>query len=157
MGRRASATWKGAGRATGNRTVLELLAGVGREVGRKEESMRRWVGLCVLAFVVALAVVVGQRMDAQALAVVVGVVAGVVAGLPTAMLVLLALSRRDRQRGAAPAQPPPATASPPVVVIQGGEPRSLPPAPLPAYPVQRERPFVVVGEEDDAWDTGGLH
>jgi hypothetical protein len=117
--------------------------------------MRRWVGLCVLAFVVALAVVVGQRMDAQALAVVVGVVAGVVAGLPTAMLVLLALSRRDRQRGDAYPQPPPAAVSPPVVVIQGGEPRTLPQAPLPAYPAQRERPFVVVGEEDDAWDTRG--
>jgi uncharacterized SAM-binding protein YcdF (DUF218 family) len=115
--------------------------------------MRRWIGLCVLAFAITLAVVVGRRMEAQAIAVVVGVVAGVIAGLPTAVLVLLAVSRRDAGRSAGPPSVPPAAASPPVVVIQGGESRALPTPSMPSYPMPRERPFVVVGEEDAEWET----
>ncbi len=114
--------------------------------------MRRWIGLCVLAFSLALAAVVGQRMDAQAMAVVVGVVVGVVASLPTAALVLLATSRRGRRRQDAPY--PNAAPLPPMVVIQGGTQPSLPQQPLmPAWTMTRERPFVVVGRGDE-WAEG---
>jgi hypothetical protein len=50
-----------------------------------------------LAFVVALAVVGGNQMSAEAMAVVVGVVCGVAAGIPTSLLILVALTRRERQ------------------------------------------------------------
>ena len=41
-----------------------------------------------LAFVVTLAVIVGQRLSAEAMAVMVGVVAGVAASIPTSLLVV---------------------------------------------------------------------
>jgi hypothetical protein len=114
--------------------------------------MRRWIGLCALASSVALAIVIGQRMDAEALAVVVGVVAGVVAGLPTAFLVLLATSRREDKHQPTPY--PSATHPPPMVVIQGGTQPSLPQPRNPAWNMPRERPFVVVGQEDE-WAEDG--
>jgi hypothetical protein len=110
--------------------------------------MRRWIGLCALASSVALAIVIGQRMDAEALAVVVGVVAGVVAGLPTAFLVLLATARRDDKHQQTPYP------TPPMVVIQGGVQPSLPQPTTPAWHMPRERPFVVVGQEDEWVEDG---
>src|SRR6185503_5604315 len=41
-----------------------------------------------LAFVVTLAVIVGQRLSSEAMAVIVGVVAGVAASIPTSLLVV---------------------------------------------------------------------
>lgn len=41
---------------------------------------------------------VGQKLSGEAMAVVIGVVCGVAAGIPTAVLLLVALTRRDRQR-----------------------------------------------------------
>jgi hypothetical protein len=41
-----------------------------------------------LAFVVTLAVIIGQRLSAEAMAVMVGVVAGVAASIPTSLLVV---------------------------------------------------------------------
>jgi hypothetical protein len=114
--------------------------------------MRRWIGLCTLAFVLALAVVIGQRMDAEALAVVVGVVAGVVASLPTALLVLLTLSRRASRRQERPYPTP--MSAPPTVVIQGGGQPSLPQASMAPWSVPRERPFVIVGQEDEWAESG---
>jgi hypothetical protein len=107
-----------------------------------------------LVFVVALAVVVGKEMSAEAMAVVIGVVCGVAAGIPTSVLLLVVMGRRDslrsqrleemeqagRQRG-----------YPPVVVIQGGTQQGLPPGPQAGYwpaphpgPVA-QRQFNVVG------------
>ena len=51
-----------------------------------------------LVFAIALAVVVGSRMSAEAMAVVVGVVCGVAAGIPTSILLLVVMHRRDRLR-----------------------------------------------------------
>ena len=110
--------------------------------------MRRWIGLCALASSVALAIVIGQRMDAEALAVVVGVVAGVVAGLPTAFLVLLATSRREDKQQQTP------YSTPPMVVIQVGGQPSLPQPANPTWNMPRERPFVVVGQDDEWVEEG---
>ena len=115
------------------------------------------IGLA-LVFTIALAIIVGKKMSADAMAVVVGIVCGVVASIPTAILLLVMSAHRDRQR-----PQPPATRSgsyPPVVVIQGGAPQALPPGQQPGYwpapppsPVSN-RQFHVVGGEDLLIDDG---
>lgn len=93
----------------------------------------RWSWLaCGLAFAVTLAIVVGQRLSAEAMAVVIGVIAGVAASIPTSLLVVWFTTRtgvttrtivempapRERERAAEPpeprivvmAPPPPASA-----------------------------------------------
>lgn len=48
-------------------------------------------------FAVALAVVVGKQLSTEAMAVIIGVVCGVAAGIPTSVLLLVVLTRRERQ------------------------------------------------------------
>jgi hypothetical protein len=113
------------------------------------------IGLILgLVFAISLAVVVGKEMSAEAMAVVVGIVCGVAAGIPTSVLLLVVLTRRDRQRMEQVERQTRQTNSPPVVVIQGGAPQALPPGPQAGYwpapgpgpAVGRE--FHVVGGED---------
>lgn len=105
-------------------------------------------------FCIALAVVLGKRMSADAVAVVVGVVAGVAAGLPTSVLLLVLLTRRDQQAGRQKV----ATGSwdnqqyPPVIVVQG-TPQALSPAARDPYWQAGDgaavpRRFRIVGGED---------
>jgi hypothetical protein len=83
---------------------------------------------CGLAAGVTLAVLIGQRMSTDAMAVVIGVGAGVVASVPTSIL-LVALLRRSTPR----LDPPPANyshlpaapAAPPVIVIDAAALRQL--------------------------------
>ena len=124
--------------------------------------MKQVAGVVGLVFAVTLAVVVGREMSTEAMAVVIGVVCGVAAGIPTAVLLLVAVNRRDRQhaqeaeRQAYHAQ----RNSPPVVVIQGGAPQALPQGPQAGYwpaspqgpPVQRQ--WHVVGGDDLLLDDG---
>lgn len=58
--------------------------------------MKRLIPLIMLGFGVALAIVIGQRMSTDAMAVVIGVAVGVAASVPTSLL-LIALLRRERQ------------------------------------------------------------
>lgn len=113
-----------------------------------------------LVFGITLAVVIGSRMSAEAMAVVVGVVCGVAAGIPTSVLLLVAMGRRDRRRRDGEARAAGYGSSPPVVVIQGGAPQALPSGPQAGYwpAVQpgtaAHRDFHVVGDEglvDDGW------
>jgi hypothetical protein len=109
-----------------------------------------------MVFAIALAVVVVKEMSTEAMAVVIGVVCGIVAGIPTSVLLLVALTRRDRRRLDEREQQTGYGGRnyPPVVVIQGGAPQALPqgpqagywPAPQPGPPVSRE--FNVVGGND---------
>jgi hypothetical protein len=120
-----------------------------------------------LVFVVALAIVVGKQMSAEAMAVVVGVVCGVAASIPTSLLLVVVFTRRDRQRleeVERQARSPMVLGGrpynyPPVVVVQGGSPQSLPSpqagywpasAPGPAF----NRQFHVVGGDDLLLDDG---
>jgi hypothetical protein len=127
-------------------------------VGGLDLGLRRLsIGLG-LVFVVALAIIVGRKMSADALAIVVGLVCGVAASIPTAIMLLIISARRDRQRP----QPPAAHSSsyPPVVVIQGGAHQALPPGQQPGYwPAPPPSPFSnrqfhVVGGEDLLIDEG---
>jgi MFS superfamily sulfate permease-like transporter len=94
-------------------------------------------------------------MSTEAMAVVIGVVCGVAAGIPTSILLLLVLNRRDRQQVRGEEQQRQQGNYPPVVVIQGGGyPQGLPPASAAGYwpsstpgPTM-ERQFHVVGGDD---------
>ena len=116
-------------------------------------SLGRLLLVVGLVFGIALAVVVGNRMSAEAMAVVVGVVCGVAAGIPTSALLLVVMARRDRQRHGSEEREARYSRNPPVVVIQGGATQALPPgqqagywpAAMPGSPGQRD--FHVVGDE----------
>ena len=119
--------------------------------------MKQITGIFALVFAVTLAVIVGREMSAEAMAVIIGVVCGVAAGIPTAVLLLIAFSRREARetRRQEEAQAWHRTQNgPPVIVIQGGNPQALPqgpqagywPAPQPGPVVNRQ--FHVVGGDD---------
>lgn len=89
--------------------------------------------IVALVFGAALAIVVGARMSAEALAVVVGIVCGVAAGIPTVLLLMSLMGPGDRQPRDLDRRDAPYGASPPVVVIQGGASQCLPPGQQAAY------------------------
>ena len=116
--------------------------------------MRQIAIVLAIVFVIALAVVVGKQMSAEAMAVVVGVICGVAAGIPTSILLLLVLTRRDRQRLEGTERGAKQQGYPPVVVIQAGSQQPLQPGPQAGYwpesppgpPASRQ--FHVVGGDD---------
>lgn len=73
-----------------------------------------------LVFAVSLAVVIGQRLSDEAMAVVVGVVAGVAASIPTSLMVVWFASRSLVAARPAPAAPP----EPRVVVMTPPQPQA---------------------------------
>jgi hypothetical protein len=114
--------------------------------------MKKVATIALIAFAVTLAVIIGQRMSTDAMAVVVGVACGVLASIPTSLLILAVSNRRGerevRQR----------RDYPPVVIVNPGsnQPRYLqrfdglttrPPFPTPPMQAQ-ERQFRVIGDED---------
>ena len=113
--------------------------------------MKRVATVAFIAFAVTLAVIIGQRMSTDAMAVVVGVACGVLASIPTSLLILAVSGRRGerevQQRRAD---------YPPVVIVNPGsnQPRYLQP-PFQAPLVQtQERQFRVIGDEDVVLDEG---
>jgi hypothetical protein len=133
--------------------------GLGLEVG-DGISLKQIAVVLGLVFTVALAVVVGKQMSGEAMAVVVGVVCGVAAGIPTSVLLLVVLTRRDRQRMDEVQRRPGQHNYPPVVVIQGGAPQALPPGsqagywPGPQPGPGSQRQFHVVGGDELLLDDG---
>ena len=115
--------------------------------GGRGNRLKIFAGLVTMAFAVTLAVIIGNRLSDEALAVLSGAVCGVGAAIPTSLLIVTVSRRRDERRVAAPAPQP--SPYPPVVVVAppGGQRPSdwnaLPPS-LSA-PVRRH--FNVVGEE----------
>ena len=57
--------------------------------------MKKLIALILIAFVVTLTVVVGNRMSTDAMAVVIGIVCGVGASIPTSLLIMAVASRRE--------------------------------------------------------------
>jgi hypothetical protein len=127
--------------------------------------MRRGVVIIGAAFAAALAVAVGSRMSADAMAVVIGVACGVLASIPTSLVLLWVLARRGQ--GTDRLGPSGMGGYfPPVVVVNpgpgygapayGAASHALPagsysgagPAALPAGP----RSFKVVGDEETMLD-----
>ena len=114
--------------------------------------MKKLIALILIAFTVTLAVVVGNRMSTDAMAVVIGIVCGVGASIPTSLLIMAVTSRRETKEEQRQAS------FPPVVIVnpghQGGQapnyyqPPSLPPALSQGGP----RQFRVIGQEDTVID-----
>jgi len=122
--------------------------------------MRNGIFLVVIAFAVTLAIVVGNRLSNEAMAVVVGVVCGISATIPISVGLLIAASRHwgqsegpreigyDYEARRYAAQPPVVVISPPQVAQSPyGFSQSqlyLPPsAPMPGAP----RDFKIIGDE----------
>lgn len=83
-----------------------------------------------LAFVITLAIVVGQRLSAEAMAVVIGVIAGVAASIPTSLIVVWVTARAH-------------LSSAPAVTVRAAPPTSEPP-PAPRAAEPREPRIVVM-------------
>jgi hypothetical protein len=81
-----------------------------------------------LGFAVTLAVVVGQRLSAEAMAVVIGVIAGVAASIPTSLIVVWFASRSNMTHTVVDMPVPRAAEPEPRVVVV-----TQPPPPAPAY------------------------
>ena len=99
--------------------------------------MKKIIVPLMLAFGVTLAAIVGQRMSADAMAVVIGVAVGVAASVPTSLL-LVALLRRERVGAWRPEPPAPAAPqfpAPHLIVLNPadllGARREAPYVPLP--------------------------
>ena len=123
-------------------------------------SMKQIAAVVGLVFAIALAVVVGKQMSAEAMAVVVGVVCGVAAGIPTSILLMVVLTRRDRQRLDESERQARQRNYPPVVVVQSGSAQPMLQGPQAGYwPAPAPRPalnrqFHVVGGDDLLLDDG---
>ena len=113
--------------------------------------MKKVATVAIIAFAVTLAVIIGQRMSTDAMAVVIGVACGVLASIPTSLLIL-AVSGKRGEREVRQQQ----RDYPPVVIVNPGnnQPRYLQP-PFQAPPIQeQERQFRVIGDEDVVLDGG---
>lgn len=115
--------------------------------------LRTFVGVVSVAFAITLALVVGNRLTAEALGVLAGAVCGVGAAIPTTLIVVAVTRRRDGlELGRSDRTPRPVSerhAYPPVIVVspQGLQQRTHQgwnalPASLSA---PMERDFTVVG------------
>jgi hypothetical protein len=126
----------------------------------RKTTMKRLLGISLLAGAVTLAIVVGQRMSTDAMAVMVGVVFGVAASIPTSLLIALAA------RGSRRSEPPyrrddyqPSPPAPQIYVVSPGRrplatapaQHALPQAPGGYYMAEPARRFKVVGEANTGW------
>ncbi len=102
-------------------------------------TRRHFVYLCLLAFVVTLALIIGWRLSDQAMAVIVGVVAGVAASIPTSLVVAwITLQGHSALRAqASPAAPP---VQPQVIIVHPTPPA----APANAASPQSQRSLTVL-------------
>jgi len=124
--------------------------------------MKRVIVPVMLGFGVTLALVIGQRMTTDAMAVVLGVAVGVAASVPTSILLVALVRRAQREAGgrlppapaAGYAPPPP---QPNIIVLNPADllgPRHGQPAYLPQPPGELLqdaglRRLRVVGDEDE--------
>jgi hypothetical protein len=120
--------------------------------------MKRLLGLSLMAGVVTLAVIIGQRMSTDAMAVMVGVLFGVAASIPTSLLV--ALAARGSRRSEAPYRHndyQPSPPAPQIYVVSPGQPvpgmsgpaqQALPHAPAGYHMADQSRRYKVVGEAE---------
>lgn len=113
--------------------------------------MSKLFGLTILLVAVVMAVVVGQRMSTDAMAVAVGVVFGVAASIPTSLLVVAA-TRGRRDEGYRPGRDE-LQRPPQIVVVQ---PQPMPPAPQIQQPLQMRRwGELGAGDEEAVWTMVG--
>jgi hypothetical protein len=125
-------------------------------MSEKQVSLRQSGVWGAVAFGVALAVVIGVRLDRAALAVVVGVVCGAAASIPTSMLIVSLLRWRDArgEKRKARGKEQETVQSPSVVVVAPPAAPQLRQSALwseeYALPLPTQRQFSVIGEEEIA-------
>ena len=120
-----------------------------------ESRVAKRLGVVLLIFTAAfgltLAVMVGQRLSDQAMAVLAGAVCGVAASIPPSLLIIWVTRRKPGtpQAWAGP-YPPVVVVQPPAMpsVPTGATDPRYPPTLIPASTVPMQREFVVVGEDD---------
>lgn len=125
--------------------------------------MKKTVAMLSAVFAIALAVLIGTRMSADALGVLVGVVCGVLASLPTSLVLIWALVRRTQGSTGEPMRNGLANhpSYPPVVVVNPGpgyglHGYGLPPVSSSSLPAPSgPRSFKVVGDEETLLDNVG--
>ena len=115
----------------------------------KQDRLRAVAVVAAAAFAVTMAVLVGQRLSDQAVAVLTGAVCGVSASIPTSLLVVWVTRKREQPPAYQPTNP---GLYPPVIVVQppqnAGQPSPYNPAGyLPPYAAPSPREFTVVGGE----------
>lgn len=113
-------------------------------------SLRRSLMWGAIAFGVALALIVGVRLEQAALTAVVGIACGVGASIPTSFLLVALLHKRDEGREGKRRRS--IEQSPPVVVVTPqAAPQYLQPGTRPedfTLPLPSQRQFSIIGEED---------
>ena len=114
--------------------------------------LKLFVALVAVAFAVTLAVMIGNRLSDESLAVLAGAVCGVGAAIPTSLLVVAIARRREEPR---PQPTMPQGMVPPVVVVAPPAAQPWPDGWNPASlswraPIQRQ--FTVVGGTLDGED-----
>jgi hypothetical protein len=120
----------------------------------EERASLRWSGLWgAVAFGVALAVVIGLRLDQAALAVLVGLACGVGASIPTSLLIITVLRRwdaRGEESETRYAHYDRQTIAPsPTVLLVTPPDRSLQAPPeARSRPMPTARQFSIIGEEE---------
>jgi hypothetical protein len=121
--------------------------------------MKKVATVALMAFAVTLAIIIGQRMSTDAMAVVIGVGCGVLASIPTSLLILAVSGRRGEREVRQQRRD-----YPPVVIVNpaNNQPGYLqrfdglttrPPFQAPLIQGQ-ERQFRVIGDEDVVLDEG---
>lgn len=117
------------------------------ERNHQSDRLKIVAGISAVAFAIALAVIIGQRLSDESLAVLAGAVCGVGAAIPTSLLVIVVTRRQITNQQAAQ---PTNQALPPVVVVAppGTQPQALPShiSPLSSIPVSPPREFTIVGD-----------
>ncbi len=121
--------------------------------------LQRLVIVFTIAFGVTLALVVGQRLSTEMVAVIVGVVAGVVASIPTSLIILWAarstLAAAGRNLNGSEYKPEPQERDTKIIVVPApavnqATSHAYPPygAPFPSYaPPSPPRQFTIIGGE----------
>jgi hypothetical protein len=124
-------------------------------------TTRRILTGVAIVFVAVLAVIIGQRMSTDAMAVVIGVIFGVAASIPTSLLVA-AVTRRAQEHAGGEGRSHREKPQPPVIVVNPGGTNASPwfsPHQSPALPStlhgEPTRSFRVVGDEPIAWEGEG--
>lgn len=120
--------------------------------------MKKIIVPLLLAFGIVLAVIIGQRMSTDAMAVVIVVAVGVAASVPTSLLLVALLRRQSSRSGPSTWSPPPAypqLPQPPVIVVNPGQWLAQGQQPMPMPPAQMmdsdQRQISVVGDDGGSW------
>jgi hypothetical protein len=126
------------------------------DVSDSTRRRRTFLGLIVVSFAAAMAVIIGNRLSDEALAVLAGAVCGVAAAIPTSLIIVAANRRREtrdcRQEGPQYPTGHGPTTYPPVVVVAPPDRWQHPTAwssPPPSLNPPSQRDFTVVGGTPD--------